>query len=848
MIARLLSLLALGASIHASPVLLHYWSFNDESLDPAYTLGGAELSIDAAAQTEILFATGQDFAGLNNRLLEETGFHLRVNNPLGTVVYLDVPTTGYSSIIVQYESRRSGQGAGIQQLSYTTDGNAYVNWPTAVVLENEAPLLYTFDFTSVAAANNNPDFGLRIQFTQGDGGTEGNNRFDNITVEGTALPGVNQPPVVENIPDTAELSVGGGTLSIDVSSVFSDPDDDDLTLSAISLNPTVATVSVSGSTLQISGVQAGQAEIELSANDGNNPSVSTRFVALVYPAPHAISAGAYTFNQWSSVEPAGSFPPHMLFLQSEVDDPDLEAELTRAYHIPEWDAAEAADALFPYNATSRSRIQGLGARGIAFINTGRGRDLGSALLALDTTGQSDIYVTWTGGTELANNRVYSLRLEYRLGLEGDWNPVTDGDAVPVEYMRASDGHSTVIGPVRLPVTAENRSDLQLQWRYYYVSGDSGPRAMLRLDDITVQVGSETPTPLPTPEPEPDPNPVPDAYYVFGPSGNEFIENFGLYRGTYATLPQYLYVSWDGSRVINPFTGVSDYTTGDPETGYGALSAYTADNSSYSFGIRERAPIDLRDARLYFAFVNETGQAIERFNVSYDVEAWYRGDRANRIRLKYDTVIESETRSVFETDIFSTPNPAASALPGAKLNGSLPENRVSVSGVVDVASLEIDASDETVGTFGALPNGATAYFRWQFSNLAEGESGERRSGLAITNIRIEPVIDGAGDPIGWLEKPNLGWIYNYGGWAYWAGDFSSQGWGYLYIGNMLADGSGWGYHYPHGWLYFLPGGDIQSMLFAYSLEQNHWIAASTSFGNWFYSYATGEYYSWNQPLP
>jgi len=202
----------------------------------------------------------------------------------------------------------------------------------------------------------------------------------------------------------------------------------------------------------------------------------------------------------------------------------------------------------------------------------------------------------------------------------------------------------------------------------------------------------------------------------------YAENFNGYRGTADTLPDHLFVEWDRSRPDmddpeRPFTGVNA----------GAFTAYTSDNVGFSFGIRERDPEDLRDARLYFKFINNTGSPITEFQVSYDVEAWYLGDRRNRIRLKYDTELGGGR---FEEDIFSTENPSPATTTG-ELNGSLAQNRVTVTGRVDLAT----SRDPDGEPFGALAPGETAYFRWQFSNTYRDDSGSARSGLGINNISI-----------------------------------------------------------------------------------------------------------------
>ena len=218
-------------------------------------------------------------------------------------------------------------------------------------------------------------------------------------------------------------------------------------------------------------------------------------------------------------------------------------------------------------------------------------------------------------------------------------------------------------------------------------------------------------------------------FSFGAIGQTYTEDFNDYRGTEATLPAHMFVTWDTVSIgeDSPYQGVNT----------GALTAYTSDSVDHAFGIRERLPVDLRDARLYFEFTNNTGQAITGFHIRYDVEAWYVGNRRNRIRLKYDTTLGDGR---FETDIFSTDNPSSETTARTAVNGSLPEHRVTVTGFVNLLTLD----DGSGSLFGPLAPGETAYFRWQFSNRVEGDdSGSHRSGLAINNLSISPVPEPAG---------------------------------------------------------------------------------------------------------
>ncbi len=210
------------------------------------------------------------------------------------------------------------------------------------------------------------------------------------------------------------------------------------------------------------------------------------------PPAHILKQGPYHFNYWNENSAAESFPPNMLFLQANQSDPGLHDPMTHRYHIPleEYHSDDEALMGFPYKLTRRTRINGLGQDGISFINTGRDRDLGAAILALDTRGLDDVLVSWTGGTLQANARVYAIRMQYKIGPEGTFVDLLDDEGQVVEYTRsAEDGHQQHFGPIQLPTQAANQEYLQLRWKYYFtgeqLEADHGRRDMLRLDNIEV---------------------------------------------------------------------------------------------------------------------------------------------------------------------------------------------------------------------------------------------------------------------------------------------------------------------------------------------------------------------------
>ena len=293
------------------------------------------------------------------------------------------------------------------------------------------------------------------------------------------------PPAVVAPIGFQQLVEGPAATAFDLNAIFADPEGDPLSFAATADDTNRISAVVAGSTLTVTPRLRGEANVTVTATDGNTP-VTNAFRVLVYPAAHVLENGPFVFGEWDATLPDQTYPAHLIFLQSDQSDTALDTPLLHSYRIPLDDASTPADAQFPYAAAARTRINGLGTNGIAFINTGRNRDLGGALLALDTRNVSNAPVEWLGGTVLPNVRIYAIRLQYRLGVTNDFADLLDGDGQPVEYLRSGTaGHSQARGPVRLPEAALGQEYVQLLWRYYRISGTNGARAQLRLDDIRV---------------------------------------------------------------------------------------------------------------------------------------------------------------------------------------------------------------------------------------------------------------------------------------------------------------------------------------------------------------------------
>ncbi|MBW6478271.1 MAG: T9SS type A sorting domain-containing protein [Bacteroidales bacterium] len=405
-----------------------------------------------------------------------------------------LPTSGYEEVIFNFAALDEGAAESliidysVQEVPvWITEGMQQ----SVFTLANNY-LLFTVDFSpsgsNIFAADDNPHFKIRIRFDGDNMDADEGNRvtFNNFSLDGKPMPGTNNPPVVTNPVPFQTLIENGNTAQFDLNNVYTDPEGDDLDFEAESSRPDFVQVNLSGNNLVITPLRRGDATVTISATDGFNPAVTQSFRVLVYPEAFDLHGSDFTFAEWNNNQPELTYPENMLFLQSDISDPGLNSELFSPYYIPADDYHEEDQATvgFPYNNTRRTRINGLGAGGISFINTGRDRDLGGALVAINTHEISNMIISFLAGTMLRNERLYAIRLQYRIGTEGNFMNLMHNGQI-VEYLASADGHMFTFENIELPQELLNQEYVQLLWRYYHVDGDIGPRPQLRLDDIYI---------------------------------------------------------------------------------------------------------------------------------------------------------------------------------------------------------------------------------------------------------------------------------------------------------------------------------------------------------------------------
>jgi hypothetical protein len=208
-------------SFSTALTLIHYWNFNAISIPASESVSTTDRSILANALTPIAAdftlvspatvvyqvqpgtvgavisywdATGvQTFTG-NQRNGDASGNSLRPRNAWQSMeLILNIPSTGYSAMNIMYDAQRSSSGPSVNTYAYSVDGGT--NWITTGLSATTNPVSIpsaTNNFATQtvsindANADNNPNLKFRIRYSDPTN-TAGNNRIDNITVEGTPV-------------------------------------------------------------------------------------------------------------------------------------------------------------------------------------------------------------------------------------------------------------------------------------------------------------------------------------------------------------------------------------------------------------------------------------------------------------------------------------------------------------------------------------------------------------------------------------------------------------------------------------------------------------------------------------
>lgn len=196
--------------------LVHYWHFNNLASDPL----GVVFSDSSAVDGSLAFIKYQgEGLGYMDRVEGTTlnawsetpaGYGLRVRNPSDDrSLIIQAPSINYKRLVLSYALHRTTNGAREQQVQYSVNGG--VSW-SALGHSFGVGTEYTlrrFDLSDILEANDNTGLQFRILFLGDEaGGDSGNNRFDNIRLDGVLIDPTNTQvvqgmkiPVLHNFPN-----------------------------------------------------------------------------------------------------------------------------------------------------------------------------------------------------------------------------------------------------------------------------------------------------------------------------------------------------------------------------------------------------------------------------------------------------------------------------------------------------------------------------------------------------------------------------------------------------------------------------------------------------------------------
>jgi hypothetical protein len=179
----LLLLLLAANSTRATEITI--WNFNDSDLLADYGAGTLTSDFNVA---NILFAAGTTN---NARQGAPAGQALSLQGGTGTAnngrnITFAVSTLGFANIIVSFATQGTSTGFNSNQFQYSLDGLTFVNFGspyTPATAFGSTPVV--FNLSAIPGLNDNPNVMFRIVFN-GSTTSTGNNRLDNLVVEGTS--------------------------------------------------------------------------------------------------------------------------------------------------------------------------------------------------------------------------------------------------------------------------------------------------------------------------------------------------------------------------------------------------------------------------------------------------------------------------------------------------------------------------------------------------------------------------------------------------------------------------------------------------------------------------------------
>lgn len=277
--------------------IIHYWHFNTVSGDVATVDADVYIGTEPSTITYQKIDEAGDAIGvmdnvagtdLNARMGFVAGEGIRPRNPsFNAELVITLNSTGFNNLHLSYATERSGSGMLEQQLYYTVDGENYEPFgePVSVTVGYD---LVQFDFSGIDAANDNPNFGVKLHFLGQNVASNGNNRIDNVVLEGVSLGGAAEGVVL--VEDELTIAVGE-SVQLEANVLPSNASNQNVSWS--SADESIATVDAGG---LVMGMASGNTVITVTTEDGSFEATASITVVEPFTIEFVISGSAETIE------------------------------------------------------------------------------------------------------------------------------------------------------------------------------------------------------------------------------------------------------------------------------------------------------------------------------------------------------------------------------------------------------------------------------------------------------------------------------------------------------------------------------------------------------------------------
>jgi len=166
-------------------------NFGINSASATLFANGSEGSSDwvvASSGTELNAFTGSVVNDPRTPASASQDFALVNSAANGKNIILKLPTSGYQNIVLRFATRGTATGFNNHQWAWSTNGTDFTNFGNNTVNNTATYEIRTLDLSAISSVNDQANIWLRLTVS-GATNASGNNRFDNIVVEGTVVGG-----------------------------------------------------------------------------------------------------------------------------------------------------------------------------------------------------------------------------------------------------------------------------------------------------------------------------------------------------------------------------------------------------------------------------------------------------------------------------------------------------------------------------------------------------------------------------------------------------------------------------------------------------------------------------------